>query len=251
MNQVVRPPGKTTEAAPRAPVLEIRELTAGYGDLAAIRKVSMTLLPGEIVALLGPNGAGKTTTLLSTVGVLPRMGGQVWWQGAPCSMSLHRLARSGLAFVPSAPSVIAGLSARDNLRLGSGGVDGALRHFPELARLLNRQAGLLSGGEQQMLSMARALASRPRALLVDELALGLAPVVVDRLLAALRTAADSDDLAVLLVEQQVRRVLAVADRWHLLSNGAIIDSGRAAEHARLESAYLAGLSDSTGDRSCR
>jgi branched-chain amino acid transport system ATP-binding protein len=246
MNQVVQSRDKASRVGQRVPVLEIRELTAGYGDLAAVRKVSMALFPGEIVALLGPNGAGKTTMLLSTVGVLPRMGGQVWWQGAPCSSPLHRLARSGLAFVPGAPSVITGLSTRDNLRLGSGGVERAVSHFPELGGLLNRRAGLLSGGEQQMLSMARALASEPKALLVDELSLGLAPLVVDRLLAALRAAADSDGLAVLLVEQQVRRALAVADRWHLLSNGVITDSGRAEDHARLESSYLAGLSERTG-----
>jgi branched-chain amino acid transport system ATP-binding protein len=231
------------------PVLEVRELVAGYGDLAAVRRVSFALAPGEIVALLGPNGAGKTTMLLSTVGVLPRMNGDVLWQGGPCASSLHRLARSGLAFVPTAPSVISGLSARDNLRLGSGGVDRALRHFPELGELLDRRAGLLSGGEQQMLSMARALASQPQALLVDELSLGLAPLVVDRLHRALRAAADSEGLAVLLVEQQVRRALAIADRWHLLSNGVIADSGLAEDRARLESSYLAGMSDRTGDQS--
>jgi branched-chain amino acid transport system ATP-binding protein len=107
----------------------------------------------------------------------------------------------------------------------------------------------LSGGEQQMLSMARALASQPQALLVDELSLGLAPLVVDRLHRALRAAADSEGLAVLLVEQQVRRALAIADRWHLLSNGVIADSGLAEDRARLESSYLAGMSDRTGDQS--
>jgi branched-chain amino acid transport system ATP-binding protein len=238
---------ETTKVDQRTPVLEVRELTAGYGDLAAVRGVSVSLFPGEVVALLGANGAGKTTMLLSTVGVLPRMQGQVWWQGAPCSSSLHRLARSGLAFVPGAPSVITRLSTRDNLRLGSGGVDRALAYFPELGGLLDRRAGLLSGGEQQILSMARALASQPKVLLVDELSLGLAPLVVDRLLAALRAAADAEGLAVLLVEQQVRRALAVADRWYLLSKGVITDSGCAADHTRLESSYLAGLSDGTGD----
>jgi branched-chain amino acid transport system ATP-binding protein len=245
MSQVVDK--EATEVGQRAPVLEVRELTAGYGDLAAVRKVSISLFPGEIVALLGANGAGKTTMLLSMVGVLPRMQGQVWWQGAPCSSSLHRLARSGLAFVPGAPSVITRLSVRDNLRLGSGGVDRALGHFPELSGLLDRRAGLLSGGEQQMLAMARALARRPKVLLVDELSLGLAPMVVDRLLRVLRAAADAEGLAVLLVEQQIRRALAVADRWHLLTKGVITDSGRPEDQARLESSYLAGMRSSTGD----
>jgi branched-chain amino acid transport system ATP-binding protein len=234
---------------PKQPVLEVLKLTAGYGDLAAVRDVSLALSPGEIVALLGPNGAGKTTMLLATVGVLPKMDGRVLWQGGPCASSLHRLARSGVAFVPTAPSVISRLSARDNLRLGAGGVDRALQHFPELGDLLERRAGLLSGGEQQMLSMARALASRPKAVLVDELSLGLAPLIVDRLHRALRAAADADGLAVLLVEQQVRRALAVADRWHFLTNGVIADSGDAGDHARLESSYLASMSDSAGDKS--
>jgi branched-chain amino acid transport system ATP-binding protein len=246
MNQVVQSDDGTAGVGHETPVLEIRGLTAGYGDLAAVRSVSLVLFPGEIVALLGANGAGKTTLLLSMVGVLPRMAGQVWWRGATCSLPLHRLARSGLAFVPGAPSVITGLSVRDNLRLGSGGVDRAVGYFPELGVLLDRRAGLLSGGEQQMLSMARALACGPKVLLVDELSLGLAPMVVDRLLAALRAAADADGLAVLLVEQQVRRALAVADRWQLLSKGVITESGDAADHARLESSYLAGMRDRTG-----
>ena len=237
---------EVSELGQRVPVLEVRELTAGYGDLAAVRKVSVSLFSGEIVALLGANGAGKTTMLLSTVGVLPRMQGQVWWQGAPCSLSLHRLARSGLAFVPGAPSVITRLSVRDNLRLGSGGVDRALGYFPELSGLLDRRAGLLSGGEQQMLAMARALAGQPKVLLVDELSMGLAPMVVDRLLRALRAAADAEGLAVLLVEQQIRRALAVADRWHLLSNGVITDSGRPEDHARLQASYFTAMSDSCG-----
>jgi branched-chain amino acid transport system ATP-binding protein len=250
MNQAVDSRGEAVRGphvSEAVPVLEIRGLTAGYGDLAAVRDVSVSLFPGEIVALLGANGAGKTTLLLSTVGALPRMGGQVWWRGAPCSLALHRLARAGLAFVPGAPSVIAGLSARDNLRLGSGGVDRALEYFPELAKLLDRRAGLLSGGEQQMLSLARALASGPSVLLVDELSLGLAPMVVDRLIAALRAAADAEGLGVLLVEQQVRRALSVADRWALLNKGMLTHSGVAADHARLESLYLAGLSRQSGD----
>jgi branched-chain amino acid transport system ATP-binding protein len=233
--------GSPAAMRPREPVLEIRSVTAGYGDLAAARDVSIVLYPGEIVALFGANGAGKTTTLLATVGVLARIGGQVLWQGAPSPKALHRLARVGLAFVPGGSSVITRLSTRDNLRLGPGGIDRAVGYFPELTRLLDRPAGLLSGGEQQIVAMARALAARPKVLLVDELSMGLAPLVVDRLLAALRHAADTEGLAVLLVEQQVRRVLTVADRWYLLSNSTLTDSGRADEHAQLESSYLGNM----------
>ena len=126
-------------------VLEVRDLRAGYGDLAAVRGVSFALAPGEVLVFLGANGAGKTTTLLATVGVLPRMSGSVRWEGRETRAPLHRLARLGLAFVPRGLSVISGLSARDNLKLGPGGVDGAVDRFPELGPLLDRPAGLLSG----------------------------------------------------------------------------------------------------------
>jgi branched-chain amino acid transport system ATP-binding protein len=155
-----------------------------------------------------------------------------------------------LAYVPEARSVISGLSTRDNLRLGRGGVAAALSYFPELEPLLGRRAGLLSGGEQQMLTLARALASKPSALLVDELSLGLAPMAVERLLAAIRTAADTEGLAVLLVEQQARRAMSAADRWYLLRNGCVDASGDASDGmTALEAAYLAGMTELPPDES--
>ena len=199
---------------------------------------------GEVVALFGANGAGKTTTLLAAAGVLPRMSGTVRWLGRATNSPLHRLARAGLALVPEERSVISTLSVADNLRLGRGGISGAVQHFPELEPLLPRRAGLLSGGEQQMLTIGRALASEPKALLVDELSLGLAPLVVERLLDAVRSAADTSGVAVLLVEQQARRALAVLDRWYLLSNGRIADHGDSAGGAdALEAAYLCTVGD--------
>jgi branched-chain amino acid transport system ATP-binding protein len=228
------------------PVLEMRSVTAGYGDLAAIRDISYAIRPGEVVALFGPNGAGKTTTLMATVGVLPSSKGEVRWRGQRTTSPLHRLARQGLAYVPEERSIFSGLSARDNLRLGRGGVDPALEYFPELEPLLGRKAGLLSGGEQQMLTLARALATRPVALLVDELSLGLAPLIVERLLKVIREAADRDSLAVLLVEQQARRALSVADRWYLLNNGNVVGEGLAgAGDSSLEAAYLASMTSTT------
>jgi branched-chain amino acid transport system ATP-binding protein len=223
-------------------VLALERVTAGYGDLSAIRDVSLKVGPGEVVALFGPNGAGKTTTLRAAVGRLAPVAGQVFWRGHPRSAPLHRLARGGLSYIPEERSVISELSTRDNLKLGRGGVDGALRHVPELQPLLRRRAGLLAGGEQQMLTLARALAAEPRALLVDELSLGLAPLVVGRLLTAIRAAADHDGLAVLLVEQQARRALSVADRWYLLNNGGIVTEGSAGSSAEFEAAYFAGMS---------
>lgn len=228
------------------PVFQLIDLTAGYGDLAAVRSVSLELHAGEVVALFGPNGAGKTTTLMASIGAIPRMSGEVLWRGRPAATTPHRVARDGLTFVAEDRSVVASLSTLDNLRLGRGGVDAALRHFPELEGLLKRRAGLLSGGEQQMLSLARAIAGRPAALLIDELSLGLAPLVVDRLLAALRTAADVDGVAILLVEQQARRALATSDRWYLLRNGHIAGSGDSGTGVDvLEAAYLADMTDAS------
>jgi branched-chain amino acid transport system ATP-binding protein len=225
-------------------LLEGRNLTAGYGDLAAVRDVSITLGRGEIVALLGPNGAGKTTTLMTLAGILPKLGGEVLWLGEPARGPLHRRARAGLALVPEGRSVLMGMSVRDNLLLGRGGVDRAIELFPPLKPLLKRQAGLLSGGEQQMLTLSRCLASRPAAMLIDELSLGLAPIIVDRLSAALRQAVDEDGIGVLLVEQQARRALNTADRWYLMRQGSIVSSGdsQSAKHD-FETAYLFGATD--------
>jgi branched-chain amino acid transport system ATP-binding protein len=223
------------------PVLAVEDLSSGYGDLMAIRGISFQVHPGEIVAMFGANGAGKTTTLLATVGELPRATGMVRWRGEKASSSLYQLARSGLAFVPEAPSVISGLSTLDNLRIGRGSVDLALNHFPELKPLLRRRAGLLSGGEQQILAMARALAGQPDVLLVDELSLGLAPLIVNRLMAALRTIADSTGVGVVLVEQQARRALTIADTWYLLRNGEITEKGDASSGGNLDAAYLGSM----------
>jgi branched-chain amino acid transport system ATP-binding protein len=237
----------TTQAVPTLrPALEIRGLSAGYGDLEAVRDVSMALYPGKVTALFGSNGAGKTTLLLAAMSVLPRLRGNVLVADKPSDRPLHVLARQGIMFVPCAPTVIKNLSVADNLRLGKGGIEAAVDHFPELGAILPRSAGLLSGGEQQMLSLARALAAEPRVLMIDEMSLGLAPLVVDRLYDTLRKAADEQQLAVLLVEQQARRALAVADFWYLLANGCVAASGVADDHALLEAAYLASMTaDST------
>lgn len=227
--------GRTTEG----PVLELRGLSAGYDDLAVVRGIDIAVHPGEIVALLGPNGAGKSTTLLTCAGELPPLAGEVRWRGAPITTPLHQRARDGMAFVPEERSVLMSMTVRDNLLLGSGGLAPAVALFPELEPLLPQRAGLLSGGEQQMLTLARALATRPTALLLDELSLGLAPLVVGRLFDALRTAADEQGVAVLLVEQQARRALGVADRWYLMRQGSIVAAGDSADGIEtVESMYL-------------
>lgn len=227
-----------------APVLEARNLTVGYGGIPAVRDLDLTVHPGEVVALLGANGAGKTATILALAGELKPMGGAVWWLGRPSRSSLARRAREGLALVTEEKSVFMRLTTSENLRLGRGDPGKALAMFPLLRDHLQRKAGLLSGGQQQILTLARALASSPKALLADELSLGLAPIIVDQLLAALRRAADEQGIGVLLVEQHARNAFDVADRVYVLQRGRCVLSGAAADmekqFAQIEHSYLAG-----------
>jgi branched-chain amino acid transport system ATP-binding protein len=219
----------TTTAVGRGPAIEAAGLSAGYGPQPVIHDIDLAVHPGEVVALLGANGAGKTTTLLALAGELPLLGGEVRLDGRPTRAPLHRRARQGLTFVTEEKSVFMGLSTRDNLRVAQVDVDDALTLFPELERRIGVRGGLLSGGEQQMLSLARALSRHPQVLLADELSMGLAPLVVKRLLDAVREAADTRGTAVLLVEQHVRKALQYADRAYVMRRGRIELSGSAAE----------------------
>jgi ABC-type branched-subunit amino acid transport system ATPase component len=226
------------------PLLEAKNLVAGYGGVPAVRDLNLHVNPGEVVALLGPNGAGKTTTLLTLCGELAPISGDVTFLGNPDRMSLSQRARQGLAMVTEERSVFMDLTTAENLRLGRGDPDRALQMFPLLRDHLNRKAGLLSGGQQQILTLARALASEPRVLLADELSLGLAPIIVIELFDAIRRAADEFGVGVLLVEQHVRNALHVADRIYVLQRGRCVLSGRADHMAgrldEIESTYLAG-----------
>jgi branched-chain amino acid transport system ATP-binding protein len=196
------------------------------------------------VALLGANGAGKTTTIMTLAGELPPRAGKVVWQGAPTSASLHKRARSGLGLVTEQRAVLTRLTVAENLRVSRCDVGRALTVFPELREHLNRKVGLLSGGQQQMLAVARCLARDTTLLLADELSLGLAPVVVERLLAAVRAAADQG-VGVLLVEQHVHQALGVADRVYVMRRGAIVLEGRAEDmRDRLEEVQASYLSSS-------
>jgi ABC-type branched-subunit amino acid transport system ATPase component len=235
------PGGLAGPGSASPPVLAARGLSAGYGGAPVVRDLDLAVRAGEVVVLLGPNGAGKTTTLLALAGALTPQAGEVRWAGAPTTAPLHRRASAGLSLVPEDRSVIMSLTVRENLRVGRCDPALALAAFPELAGHLDRKAGLLSGGQQQMVTLARALARRPTALLADELSLGLAPQLVTRLLNAVRAAAD-DGLAVLLVEQHVRSALTIADRVHVLRHGRLAWSGTAAEaeanRDAVASAYL-------------
>jgi branched-chain amino acid transport system ATP-binding protein len=231
-----------TDDADRTPVLEAKKMCAGYGPVEVVKDLDLVVHSGEVVALLGVNGAGKTTIVRALSGQLKPSGGEVWLKGSPTTAPLHKRVRDGMRLITEDRSVFMGLTTAENLRLGGQSRDACLELFPELERLLDRRAGLLSGGEQQMLTLARALAAQPMVLLADELSLGLAPLICVRLLAALRTAADRG-AGVLLVEQRARDALRVADRAYVISNGRVAVSGPASELAgrieEIESTYLA------------
>jgi branched-chain amino acid transport system ATP-binding protein len=210
------------------PALRAVGVSAGYHGVAAVTGLDLEVRAGEVVALLGANGAGKTTTLRALAGQIKLLDGTVRFDGAVQSGPLFQRVRGGLGLLTESRCVFMGLTCRDNLRLGRGSVDEALGYFPELAPRLDVRAGLVSGGEQQMLALARILAARPRILLADELSLGLAPLIVQRLLAALAEAA-SQGAAVLIVEQQARLALRTADRAYILRRGRLALAGTSAE----------------------
>jgi branched-chain amino acid transport system ATP-binding protein len=229
-------------------LLRCRDLHAGYAGQAVVRGVDLEARGGEIVALLGPNGAGKTTTLMTVAGLLRPISGDIDFLGEPITAKApHRMARRGLSFVPDDRALFGSLTVRENLRVASRSIaalDRALDYFPALLPRLDTRAGALSGGEQQMLVIARGLVSEPRVLMIDELSMGLAPVIVAQVLAAVRRIADETGAAVLLVEQHVRQALEVADRTVVLVHGDVRMAERAevlrASPDLLERAYLGG-----------
>lgn len=221
-------------------MLDVRDLSVSYGAIRAVRGISFNLARGELVSLLGANGAGKSTTLKCISGALKAASGSITLDGATItSSSPERVVRAGLATVPETRDVFPDLTVAENLMLGAyihrrdraGNRDNLERiHnlFPRLAEREHQAAGTLSGGEQQMLVIARALMSRPRVLLLDEPSLGLAPAIVERIFEMIDTLKRTG-LTILLVEQNVNQALAVADRAYVLRLGKIVASGTADE----------------------
>ena len=215
------------------PALELRGVTAGYAGAAVVRDIDLSVDQGELVALLGPNGAGKSTTLRVISGLVRPMKGEVEVLGASVvGTSPQRIARRGVAHVSEGRSIFADLTVAEHFKIGVRGeaVDKEVAYgwFPALRPLDGQRAGLLSGGEQQMLSLARGLARRPGLLLIDELSLGLAPVIVERLLPVIRELATELGCGVLLVEQHVHLALEFADTAYVLSHGSMILTSDAA-----------------------
>lgn len=223
-------------------MIETRQLTVGYRGNAVVSNLNLQVGSGEIVALLGRNGAGKTTTINTLAGRIPAISGEVVLDGRPTREPLHSRARRGVGLITEERAVIRRLSVMDNLRLGRVKPATAFELFPELEPLRRKRAGLLSGGEQQMLVLARCIASSPRLLLVDELSFGLAPLVVERLGRALKLAAADRGAAVLLVEQHAKIALSLADRAYVIGRGRIEAEGTTAELLdrwdEIEASYL-------------
>lgn len=221
-----------TDVGPAAR-LQVTGLDAGYHGTPAVRDIDLRLAPGEVVALLGSNGAGKTTTLSAITGLIRPSKGAVHLDGQDITGgAAYRLARRGVALVPEDRALFHDLTTAENLRLGRHGRrrgrhdhDEVLDLLPELRKCLNRQAGSLSGGEQQMLAVGRALMSRPKVLLVDEMSMGLAPVIVDRVSPVLATIASATGAAVLVVEQHVAVALDLAERAYVLAHGRMVLEG--------------------------
>jgi len=233
-----------------SPMLELDELVVRYGSVPAVRGLNLAVERGELVGLIGPNGAGKSSTLHAIMGVVAVAGGDVRFAGQSIrGRAPEVIARAGIALVPEGRRIFGGLSVEENLRLGlsarrrNGAVDplaAAFELFPMLADARDRQAGALSGGQQQQLAIGRALVAAPDVLLLDEPSLGLSPTVVDAVFAALAAIRDRG-VTVLLVEQRAQRTVALADRTLVLANGELrltLTPADAGDTEKMIAAYL-------------
>jgi branched-chain amino acid transport system ATP-binding protein len=234
-------------------VLELSDVQVSYGKIRAVQGVSLGVRAGEVVAILGGNGAGKSTLLRTIAGVLRPDAGRIVFDGCDVTrLPSHRIARLGLRLVPEGRGLLRRMTVWENLLMGQytlrrvdpAGLDGVLQRFPVLGARRRQVASTLSGGEQQMLAIARALVGGPRLLMLDEPSLGLAPLMVDEVFAVVRRLKE-DGTTILLVEQNARKALAIADRAYILETGTIVAEGPAAAlaaGAEVQRAYLGALS---------
>jgi branched-chain amino acid transport system ATP-binding protein len=235
-------------------MLEITDLHVAYGDLPALHGVTLAVQPGEMVALVGPNGAGKTTLLKTISGLLPACAGMIRWQGAPIGDAPPQsIVERGVALVPEGRRLFSAMTVRENLELGAftlraqkekaAQLEKIFALFPRLAERQHQRAGSLSGGEQQMLALGRALMTLPRLLLLDEPSLGLAPKVVESIMAILSDL-HRGGMSVLIVEQNVYAVLTLVQRAYILEGGRIVGEGegrKLLDDDHVRAAYLGPL----------
>jgi branched-chain amino acid transport system ATP-binding protein len=250
-----RPEGFSLGGTSRAR-LRVWNLTAGYGPVQVLRGLAFEVKPG-LTVILGPNGAGKTTLLRALNGLIPR-GGDAMLDGAELPEKTHEIVRAGVSLVPEGRQLFGQMTVRENLELGGWlfskaerehRIEQAFSDFPKLRERALQLAGTMSGGEQQMVAVARAMVSRPRLLMLDEPSLGLAPRMVDELLGMVRRIADAGT-TVLMVEQNVKKALAVADRGYVMERGELVASGDSRLLARstvVREAYLGAQDSQTTD----
>ena len=233
-------------------MLELKNIQAGYGNVQALRDISLTIHTGEIITLIGANGAGKSTTLMAISGIVPCRSGQILLQGKEIQgLAPDRIVAMGVCQVPEGRHIFADLTVQENLDLGSflrpdkAGIRQDLEYvyslFPFLAERRHQSGGTLSGGEQQMLAMSRALMARPRLLLLDEPSMGLAPLMIKQIFAIIKAINKEHNTTIFLVEQNAHQALRIADRGYVLENGKIVltDSAeRLLRNPEVQKAYL-------------
>jgi branched-chain amino acid transport system ATP-binding protein len=249
--RVAHPSRPTPVLEAGTPLLELQDVAVSYGGIKALRGVSMNVAPGEIVALIGANGAGKTTTLKTMMGLLPLQAGRVRFQGKDLeAVSTEERVALGMSLVPEGRAIFQNLTVRENLELGAylhrdattiaETIADVVALFPRLGERMAQEGGTLSGGEQQMLAIGRALMARPIALLLDEPSLGIAPVLVEQIFAAIRQVALAG-VTVLVVEQNTRIALRASQRAYVLTTGEVTLSGRSTDLEKdpeIQRAYL-------------
>jgi branched-chain amino acid transport system ATP-binding protein len=223
-------------------MLEVKDLEVYYGVIQAIKGISFHVDKGEIIALIGANGAGKTTTLHTVTGLISPKNGHVLFEGKDITkIPAHKIVSMGMAHVPEGRRVFAELSVYENLKMGAyTRKDNVYKRFPRLEERKNQMAGTLSGGEQQMLAMGRALMSKPKIILMDEPSMGLSPIMVNEIFDIIRSVSESGT-TVLLVEQNAKKALSIADRAYVLETGKIVLEGKAKdllEDDSIKKAYL-------------